>query len=112
MFISSLAQETYSRKYDYFDIDYLVQNPRLLKKYIDCFLGKGPCTPIGRVFKLVLPEIVATSCAKCTPIQRSFINKAFTAFKKYLPQSHEDLRKKLDPDDKYYEAFEKAVATK
>lgn len=48
---SGLCQGTYDRKYDYFDIDTLVQNPRLLQKYMDCFLDKGPCTPIGRVFK-------------------------------------------------------------
>lgn len=41
----------YDRRYDYYDIDQFVENPRLLKKYLDCFLEKGPCTPVGRVFK-------------------------------------------------------------
>lgn len=46
------AQEKYyESKYDYYDVDSLIQNPRLLQKYLDCFLEKGPCTPVGRVFR-------------------------------------------------------------
>lgn len=48
---SVLCQDYYDRRYDYFDVETLVQNPRLLKKYMDCFLDQGPCTPVGRVFK-------------------------------------------------------------
>lgn len=45
------AQKYYDSRYDYYDTDNLIQNTRLLKKYLDCFLSKGPCTPIGRLFK-------------------------------------------------------------
>ncbi|KAL0820547.1 hypothetical protein ABMA28_006398 [Loxostege sticticalis] len=107
---SGLSQGTYDRKYDYFDIDTLVQNPRLLQKYMDCFLDKGPCTPIGRVFKIALPEVVATGCSKCTPAQRSFARRTFGAFKRLLPAQHEELKKLLDPNNKYYDTFEKAIA--
>ncbi|KAM3963369.1 chemosensory protein 15 [Aphomia sociella] len=100
----------YDQRYDYFDVDNLVQNPRLLKKYIDCFLDKGPCTPVGRVFKLVLPEVVVTSCAKCTPSQKNFARKTFDAFKRLMPEDHEELKKKIDPSNKFYESFEKAVS--
>lgn len=41
----------YDRRYDYYDIDYFVENPRLLNKYLDCFLDRSPCTPVGKVFK-------------------------------------------------------------
>lgn len=41
----------YDRRYDYYDLDYFIENPRLLKKYLDCFLDRGPCAPVGRVFK-------------------------------------------------------------
>lgn len=50
--VSVFCQEMfYDRRYDYYDIDTLIQNPRLLKKYLECFLEKGPCPPIGRVFR-------------------------------------------------------------
>lgn len=50
LFVSS-EDKYYDRRYDYYDLDNLFQNPRLLTKYINCFLDKGPCTPVGRVFK-------------------------------------------------------------
>ncbi|XP_052743901.1 allergen Tha p 1-like [Bicyclus anynana] len=47
-----IADEVYyDNRYNYFDIDHFVHNTRLLRKYIDCFLSKGPCTPIGKAFK-------------------------------------------------------------
>ncbi|KAH9642515.1 hypothetical protein HF086_008925 [Spodoptera exigua] len=104
-------EKFYDRRYDYYEIDTLIQNPRLLKKYLDCFLGKGPCTPIGRVFRQILPEAVQTACKKCTPSQRRLARKTFNAFKGYFPETHEELRKKLDPKNKYYEAFEKAISS-
>lgn len=52
LYFNVLAEEVYyDAKYDFYDVDYFVQNPRLLNKYLDCFLDKGPCTPIGKVFK-------------------------------------------------------------
>nr|UNG39404.1 chemosensory protein 10 [Apocheima cinerarius] len=107
-----VAQDKYyDRRYDYFEIDYFVNNPRLLKKYLDCFLDQGPCTPIGRVFKQVLPEVISTACKKCTPLQKRFTKKAFNAFKTTLPEMHQELKKKYDPQNKYYDAFEKAIAS-
>ncbi|KAL4715042.1 hypothetical protein ACJJTC_003193 [Scirpophaga incertulas] len=103
-------EQYYDRKYDLFDIDTLVQNPRLLEKYMDCFLDKGPCTPIGRVFKVALPEVIITGCGKCTPAQRSFARRTFAAFRKQLPVQHALLKKHLDPQSKYFDKFERAIA--
>ncbi|XP_031765796.1 allergen Tha p 1 isoform X2 [Galleria mellonella] len=100
----------YDRKYDSFDGDYFVQNPRLLQRYIECFLDKGPCTPVGRVFKSVLPELITTSCAKCTPSQKNFARKTFDAFKKFLPNEYDELKKKIDPTNIYIDSFEKAIS--
>ncbi|KOB75937.1 Chemosensory protein 15 [Operophtera brumata] len=103
-------EKSYDRRYDYFEVDYFVNNPRLLKKYLDCFLDQGPCTPIGRVFKKVLPEVIRTACEKCTPLQKKFTKKAFDAFKMSLPESHAELKMKYDPRNMYYDAFETAIA--
>nr|XP_021190506.2 ejaculatory bulb-specific protein 3 isoform X1 [Helicoverpa armigera] len=103
-------QRFYDRRYDYYDIDTLIQNPRLLKKYLDCFLEKGPCTPIGRVFRQILPDAVATACEKCSPSQRRLARKTFNAIRRNFPQGYVELMSKLDPKNKYYEAFEKAIA--
>nr|UXY92026.1 chemosensory protein [Spodoptera frugiperda] len=113
LFIATVVSQEkfYDRRYDYYEIDTLIQNPRLLKKYLDCFLWRGPCTPIGRVFRQILPEAVQTACKKCTQSQRRLARKTFDAFKGYFPEIHEELRKRLDPKNKYYEAFEKAISS-
>lgn len=106
-----LTQEKfYDRRYDYYDIDQFVENPRLLKKYLDCFLDRGPCTPVGRVFRAVLPEIVRTACSKCSPSQKRFARRTFEAFQRYSPESHSELKKKLDPQNKYFTAFETVLS--
>lgn len=109
--LSATQREYYDKRYDYYDTDHLIQNPRLLKKYLDCFLDKGPCTPIGRLFKQVLPEVITTACAKCTTSQKRFSRKTFDAFNRYFPESVAELRQKLDPQDKYYKSFEKAISS-
>ncbi|KAJ0174095.1 hypothetical protein K1T71_010241 [Dendrolimus kikuchii] len=109
--VAETDKDYYDRRYDYYDIDHLIQNPRLLKKYLDCFLDKGPCTPIGRLFKQVLPEVVTTACGKCTTSQKRLSRKTFNAFKRYFPETFAELKKKLDPQDKYYTAFEKAISS-
>ncbi|CAH2089586.1 unnamed protein product [Euphydryas editha] len=100
----------YDRRYDYYDVDYFVQNPRLLKKYLNCFLDQGPCTPVGKVFKSVLPEIVKTACSKCSPSQKRFAGRSFEAFRRYLPEKYEELKQKLDPKNSYYATFESVVS--
>ncbi|CAB3231667.1 unnamed protein product [Arctia plantaginis] len=107
--IISAQEKYYESKYDYYDVDSLIQNPRLLQKYLDCFLEQGPCTPVGRVFRQRLPEIVVTACKKCSPSQRRLARKSFNAFRQNFPESYQQLMTKLDPKNKYYEAFEKAI---
>ncbi|KAG6454413.1 hypothetical protein O3G_MSEX008691 [Manduca sexta] len=109
-FVSVFSQKYYDSRYDYYDGDNLIQNTRLLKKYLDCFLTKGPCTPIGRLFKQIIPEVIVTACGKCTPNQKRFARKTFNAFKRNFPESHAELRQKFDPENKYYDAFEKVIA--
>lgn len=58
--VGGTEKDYYDRRYDYYDIDHLIQNPRLLKKYLDCFLDKGPCTPIGRLFKRKLNHFISS----------------------------------------------------
>lgn len=45
------AADKYNSKYDNFDVEMLIQNDRLLKAYVNCFLDKGRCTPEGTEFK-------------------------------------------------------------
>ncbi|XP_045452742.1 allergen Tha p 1-like [Melitaea cinxia] len=89
---------------------YCIHSKRLLNKYLDCFLDRSPCTPVGKVFKSVLPEVVKTACSKCSPMQKRFAGRTFQAFKRYLPEKHEELKHKLDPKNTYFANFESVIS--
>lgn len=56
-----------------------------------------------------MPEVITTACAKCTPTQKRFARKTFNAFRRYFPETLMELRRKFDPESKYYDAFEKVI---
>lgn len=49
--VASPDGDHYDSKYDSFNVDELIQSPRLLKSYAHCFIGDGKCTPEGKEFK-------------------------------------------------------------
>lgn len=44
-------EEKYTTKYDSFEIDAILRNPRLIKAYLNCGLGRGPCLKEGNLLK-------------------------------------------------------------
>ncbi|CAF4807840.1 unnamed protein product [Pieris macdunnoughi] len=112
LFICGDSQKFYDSRYDYYDTDYLVENPRLLKKYINCFLNEGPCTPIGKDFKLALPEIVRTACSRCSPSQKRLAQKTFEAFNLYLHDDYNTLKSRLDPENRFFGNFLRTISKK
>lgn len=45
------AASTYTTKYDNIDLDEILNNQRLYKKYFECLTNKGRCTPDGKELK-------------------------------------------------------------
>lgn len=45
------SEEKYTTKYDNIDMDEVLNNQRLFKKYLDCIMDRGRCTPDGRELK-------------------------------------------------------------
>ena len=41
----------YTTKYDNVNLDEILNNERLYKKYFDCLANKGKCTPDGKELK-------------------------------------------------------------
>ncbi|XP_063626763.1 allergen Tha p 1-like [Cydia splendana] len=101
----------YDSKYDNFDVQTLIDNPRLMKAYTKCLLSKGSCTAEGASFKKILPEAVATTCAKCTPKQRQIVRTVIRALQKQMPNDWDQLVKLHDPEGKYKESFGKFLAS-
>ncbi|XP_068620566.1 allergen Tha p 1-like [Battus philenor] len=109
VFLSVYAAEKYNPKYDNFDVDTLIENDRLLKSYINCFLEKGRCTAEGSDFKKALPEAIETSCGKCTEKQKVNIKKVIKAIQQKHPKLWEELVQKNDPSGKHRVNFDKFI---
>lgn len=45
------SDEKYTTKYDNVDIEEVISNERLLKRYVQCLLDEAPCTPDGSVLR-------------------------------------------------------------
>ncbi|RVE43733.1 hypothetical protein evm_011582 [Chilo suppressalis] len=105
--VAMARPETYNSQYDNFDAQELVSNPRLLKNYGMCFLGKGPCTSEGKDFKSTIPDALKTECSKCSPKQRVLIRTVVKGFQEKLPDIWSEIFQKYDPNGEYKEAFER-----
>ncbi|CAH1393650.1 unnamed protein product [Nezara viridula] len=68
---------SYTTRWDTIDIDQILKNDRILKKYIDCLMDRGKCSPDAQELKKVLPEAMQTECAKCTDAQKRLAGKNY-----------------------------------
>ncbi|CAG9563929.1 unnamed protein product [Danaus chrysippus] len=99
---SARPDENYDR-YEYFDVDELVSNVRLLKAYIKCFLGEGKCTPEGSEFKKWIPDAIQSNCGKCSDKQKHIVGRVIKAIIDNLPEEWNKLNAMHNPDGKYDE---------
>lgn len=56
-------------------------------------------------FTELLPEVIATSCAKCTAIQRQNVRKTVKALTEKRPDEFQQFRTKYDPNGEYEKDF-------
>lgn len=106
------SNEEYPKIYDQIDVDTILKSERLSNQYTQCLLDKGPCTADGRSLKQILPEAVATQCAKCNDRQKEIARKICAYLKEKNPQAWELFVDKYDPDKKYLEKFEEFLNEK
>ncbi|PBC26787.1 ejaculatory bulb-specific protein 3 [Apis cerana] len=97
------AEELYSDKYDYVNIDEILANDRLRNQYYDCFIDADSCiTPDSMFFKSHITEAFQTQCKKCTEIQKQNMDKLAEWFTTNEPEkwNHfvEIMIKKKDED--------------
>lgn len=45
------ADDHYTTRFDAIDVDQILSNERIFKRYMDCLLDKGRCTPEARELK-------------------------------------------------------------
>ncbi|XP_049831892.1 ejaculatory bulb-specific protein 3-like [Schistocerca gregaria] len=93
----------YTTKYDNIDLDEILANERLLKKYHECLVSDADssCTPDGKELKATIPDALVTDCSKCNEKQKEGANKVI----RFLIQKRDDLWKplqaKYDPEGVY-----------
>ncbi|XP_014277113.1 ejaculatory bulb-specific protein 3 [Halyomorpha halys] len=93
--------DMYTTKYDNIDIDEILNNERLYKKYIDCVMDKGTCTPDGKELRKNIPDAIATDCAKCSEHQKTGTDKVLNYMLKNKKADYDELEKKFDPKGEY-----------
>ncbi|XP_031331578.1 uncharacterized protein LOC116162168 [Photinus pyralis] len=95
----------YSTKYDNFEVDTIINSPRLLKNYVNCVTDNGPCTAEGEEMKKNIPDALQTDCSKCSDKQKEITEKLLKHIEGNEPQYWEMLQDKYDPDKKYSVAY-------
>nr|ALS03840.1 chemosensory protein 15 [Ectropis obliqua] len=96
----------YDEIYDKIDVDKIIADDALFTKYIDCMLDKGPCeVEHSADFKKLLPEVIATSCAKCSPIQKKHVRKTVKTLGEKKPAELLEFKKMYDPKGEHEKDF-------
>nr|ATU82683.1 venom POBP 3 [Pristhesancus plagipennis] len=101
----SLAATTYTTQYDNIDVDSVLSNDRVYKKYFDCLTNKGKCTPEGKELKDRLPDALKTGCSKCTPKQRQGLEKVVKFLKESKPKDFDELARLYDPTGEFRKRY-------
>ncbi|XP_075981790.1 ejaculatory bulb-specific protein 3-like [Anticarsia gemmatalis] len=96
----------YDEIYDKLDVDKILADDALFTAYINCMLDKGDCSVEHSAdFRKLLPEVIATSCAKCSPIQKTNVRKTVRALSEKRPEDFNQFRAKYDPKGEYEKEF-------
>ncbi|KRT84020.1 hypothetical protein AMK59_2033 [Oryctes borbonicus] len=101
----SVADDQYTTKFDSINIDEILKNDRLLQGYCNCLLDKGPCNEDGTALKSVIPEALATECAKCNDKQKEGSKKVLRFLIDTKRECFDPLEEKYDPKGEYRKRY-------
>ncbi|CAK1552536.1 unnamed protein product [Leptosia nina] len=94
----------YDEKFNKIDVDKILADDNLLMAYLNCFLDKGPCDKeYAQDFRDILPEVIATTCGKCSDIQKDKVRKLINSLINTKPDLAMELKTKFDPEGKQEE---------
>ncbi|KAK7865718.1 hypothetical protein R5R35_005512 [Gryllus longicercus] len=93
------AVERYTDKYDNINLQEILNNERLFKKYLECLLADSDsrCTADGRELRKAIPDALTTECSKCTAKQRSGAATVIKHLRDNRPGDWAKLQAKWDP---------------
>jgi len=96
---------TYPTRYDYIDVETVMNNERIIKILFNCVVNRGPCTREGLELKRIIPDAIQTECAKCNDRQRKQAGKALAYLLTYKPEYWRMLIQKFDPNNVYLRKY-------
>ncbi|XP_049832376.1 allergen Tha p 1-like isoform X3 [Schistocerca gregaria] len=101
------AVAAYTTKYDNIDLDEILHNDRLLKKYHECLLSDADtsCTADGKELKAAIPDALTDDCAKCNEKQKAGAEKVIRFLIKEKPDLWTPLENKYDPTGTYRQKY-------
>ncbi|CAG4947291.1 unnamed protein product [Colias eurytheme] len=107
LFGASMAQqiEYYRTANDYLDMNAVVEDPKKLQEFVDCFLERQPCDEVPASYLAIIPDSLETACVKCNPAQKHLANTFLTGLRKKMPTEYDNFVKKFDPEGKYMDTF-------
>ncbi|XP_013137230.1 PREDICTED: ejaculatory bulb-specific protein 3-like [Papilio polytes] len=100
---------TYTDKWDYINIDEILESQRLLKGYVDCLMDKGRCTADGKTLKETMPDALENECSKCTQKQKEGSDKVIRFLINKRPELWKELATKYDPDNVYQQRYKDKI---
>nr|SAJ59003.1 putative chemosensory protein [Triatoma brasiliensis] len=103
--VCTYAASTYTTKYDNIDVEEILNNDRLYKKYYDCLANKANCTPDGKELKDILPDALKTQCAKCSEKQKKGAEKVVRFMLENKRADFDALEKIYDPSGTYRKKY-------
>lgn len=133
---AALAADQYTTKYDGVNLEEILKSERLLNNYYKCLMDTGKCTPDGNELKRRLPDALKTDCSNCkfndktvSLITHLINHLCFFCFIgsekqkegterviKYLIKNRksqwDDLQKKYDPENVYYNKYKEEAKAK
>lgn len=100
----------YDSRYDYLEVDAILDSKRLVRNYVDCLINLKPCSPEGKALKRILPEALRTKCMRCTDRQKRTAVKVIRRLKYDYPDEWAKLASRWDPTGDFTRFFEEFLA--
>lgn len=108
--VTVMAHKKYTSKFDNTDVMMILKNKRLLRKYFECVMERGPCTMDGKELKKHVRDAIQTGCAKCTYIQEQKAIQIVEYLMKHELSMWKQLTAKYDPTGEWRQKYEDSIA--
>ncbi|XP_074036739.1 allergen Tha p 1-like [Leptinotarsa decemlineata] len=92
----------YTPTYDKINVEQILKNRRLLKRYVDCLLGvPRTCNREGQMLKDIIPDALQNKCAECNETQKKVAKRVSNYVIECKPEWWEKLEVVYDPKGTY-----------